>query len=202
VLFRSGQLFLLPENRLIAEISKQTAGIAQMFLLDVIHMPSELIPSFDTTKIAEFIKIAIEQVKPIYHAQLMATLCNVEKNIKRYGPPPAGPVWAFWREGATEEDLSQFNIPSEAPIDFALEQNYPNPFNPTTNITYAIPSDGRVTLKVYNSIGQEVATLVDDNLTTGRYVATWDAKGLASGVYFYRMQAGSTVLTNKMTLLK
>jgi hypothetical protein len=196
-----GQLFLLPEPQLIEAISQQTIGVAQMFLVDVLGMSPSDLPTFEPKKIEEFIRIAIKQVEPVYHRELMATLCNVEKNMKN-GPPPAGPVFAFWKDGTTEDDLAEFNIRTENPTDFALEQNYPNPFNPTTNIAYAVPADGRVILKVYNSIGQEVAALVDDNLTAGRYVAMWDAKGIAGGTYFYRMQAGSTVLTKKMVLLK
>ncbi len=118
------------------------------------------------------------------------------------GPPPAGPIFAFWKDGATDDELAELNALTGAPTEFALDQNYPNPFNPTTNISYAVPADSRVTLKVYNNLGQEIATLVDDNMTAGRYVATWDANGVAAGTYFYRIQAGSTVLTKKMTLLK
>jgi hypothetical protein len=197
-----GQMFMLPERQLIGQISEQTIGVAQLFLVKVLGVPPDQVPQFDPNKIAEFIRIAIRQVEPIYHSELMATLCNVEKNLKNFGPPPAGPVFAFWKDGALEQDLAEFKIPSEAPTDFTLDQNYPNPFNPTTNIVYAVPSDSRVTLKIYNSIGQEVATLVDYHQIAGQYVATWDAKGMASGVYIYRMQAGSTVLTKKMTLLK
>jgi hypothetical protein len=131
----------------------------------------------------------------------MATLCNVEKNMKN-GPPPAGPVFAFWKEGAMQDDVAEAKVVTENSTDFSLDQNYPNPFNPTTNISYTLPADGRVTLKVYNSLGQEVATLVDDNMTAGRYVAIWDAKGIASGTYFYRIQAGSRVLTKTMMLVR
>jgi hypothetical protein len=197
-----GQLFLLPEPMLINEISKQTIGVARMFLEDVLEIPLAAQPTFDPNKIAEFIRLAIRQVEPIYHREIMATLCNVEKNMKLHGPEPAGPIFAFWKDGAGDDELAEFNIPVENPTDFALNQNYPNPFNPTTNIAYAVPADGRVTLKIYNSLGQEIATLVDANLTAGRYVALWDAKGIAGGTYFYRMQAGNTVLTKKMVLLK
>jgi len=196
-----GQLFQLPEPQLIGEISKQTIGVAQMFLVDVLGMSPSDLPTFEPKKIEEFIRIAIKQVEPVYHRELMATLQDVEKNMLKYGPPPAGPVFAFGKDGATDDGLAEFTV-TENPTDFALDQNYPNPFNPTTNIAYEVPADGRVILKVYNSIGQEVATLVDDNMMAGRYVAMWDAKGIAGGTYFYRMQAGSTVLTKKMVLLK
>jgi len=71
--------------------------------------------------------------------------------------------------------------------DYALAQNYPNPFNPTTNISFSLPRNGFVTLKIYNSIGEEVATLVNNQLDAGKYSYTWNAAALASGVYIYRV---------------
>lgn len=93
------------------------------------------------------------------------------------------------------------------PSKYAVEQNFPNPFNPTTTIRYAIPNDGLVTIKVYNINGQEIATLVNEPKAAGRYEVTFDAKGsrgtaLASGIYFYRVTAGSFAETKKMVLLK
>jgi hypothetical protein len=88
------------------------------------------------------------------------------------------------------------------PIVFALEQNYPNPFNPNTTINYDIPTASNVTLKVYNMLGQEVAVLVNGTLNAGRYNATFNASRLASGVYIYRLEAGSFTSVKKMMLLK
>jgi hypothetical protein len=92
----------------------------------------------------------------------------------------------------------------DAPIPdrVVLGENYPNPFNPTTMIAYDIPSPGHVMLKVYNLLGQEVAVLVDEDLPAGRYQVSWNASGLASGLYFYRIQAGSFVDTKKLLILK
>jgi len=81
-------------------------------------------------------------------------------------------------------------------------QNYPNPFNPSTQIKYSIPKDGQVTLKVYNMLGQEVATLVNQQQQAGNYTVNFNASRLASGIYMYRIQSGSFSLTKKMTLLK
>ena len=92
-------------------------------------------------------------------------------------------------------------IPGVA-YEFAVKQNYPNPFNPSTKIEYSIPSQSFVTLKVYNMIGQEVATLVSENQKSAKYVAYFDAKGLSSGVYLYKLTAGSFTKTQKMMLLK
>ncbi|HEX3072725.1 MAG TPA: T9SS type A sorting domain-containing protein, partial [Ignavibacteriales bacterium] len=81
-------------------------------------------------------------------------------------------------------------------------QNYPNPFNPTTVINYAIPQDSRVTLKVYNMLGQEVAALVDDFKTAGRYNVTFDASHLSTGMYIYRLTAGNNILVKKISFVK
>jgi hypothetical protein len=88
------------------------------------------------------------------------------------------------------------------PTYYSLKQNYPNPFNPTTQIEYGVPKNGLVTLKVYNVLGQEVATLFSGQLTAGTHYATFDGSKLASGVYFYRLDAGQTSITKKLMLLK
>lgn len=88
------------------------------------------------------------------------------------------------------------------PAEYELSQNYPNPFNPATNIKYSIPLTGHVTLKVYNDLGQEVATLFDGVQQAGNYVATFDGTSLASGVYLYRLQAGNVSISKKLILVK
>jgi hypothetical protein len=88
------------------------------------------------------------------------------------------------------------------PATFALEQNYPNPFNPTTTIHYQLPTSGHVSLKVYNTLGQEVATPVDEVQDAGFKSITFGASQLPSGVYFYRLQAGAFIQSRKMLLLK
>ncbi len=85
---------------------------------------------------------------------------------------------------------------------FKLHQNYPNPFNPTTTIKYSIPSDGFVKLSIFNSIGEEVSTLVNEFKPGGSYEVKIKGDGLTSGVYFYRIQAGSFIETKKMVLMK
>ena len=91
---------------------------------------------------------------------------------------------------------------SEIPTGFSLDQNYPNPFNPGSTIKFSLPRTGFVTLKVYNLLGEEVATLVAENLSVGKYQIEWDASGLSSGVYYYRLQSDQFVETKKLTLLK
>lgn len=91
---------------------------------------------------------------------------------------------------------------SVVPMQFTLSQNYPNPFNPTTTIEYSIPQNSFVNLKVYNVLGQEVASLVNQEQKASNYTVSFDASQLASGIYFYKIQAGNFSLTKKMLLLK
>lgn len=90
----------------------------------------------------------------------------------------------------------------EGPLGFALNQNYPNPFNPSTTIRFSIPERAHVTLKIFNLVGQEVATLVDERLDAGAKVVEFQGEGLPSGVYFYQLQAGTFSETRKLLLLR
>ena len=94
------------------------------------------------------------------------------------------------------------NIPGVTPSNYSLDQNYPNPFNPSTTINFTIPNSDFVTLKVYNILGSEVATLVNENLSAGSYKFNFDAQNLASGVYLYELNAGNFREIKKMNLLK
>ena len=85
---------------------------------------------------------------------------------------------------------------------YSLEQNYPNPFNPTTTITYQLPKSENIKLKIYNLLGEEVKTLVEDNEVAGIYHVKFDGSNFASGVYFYRLRAGNFVDTKKLILMK
>lgn len=88
------------------------------------------------------------------------------------------------------------------PMTCALSQNYPNPFNPSTRIAYQLPDAGLVTIKVFDILGREIATLVSEYQQSGSYATTWNATGIGSGVYLCRMQVGSVTLTKKMALMK
>jgi hypothetical protein len=88
------------------------------------------------------------------------------------------------------------------PKAFALSQNYPNPFNPSTKIEFSLPNASSVDLKVFNVLGQEVATLAHGLFTAGSHAVTFDASRLSTGVYLYKLTAGSFVSTKKMLLVK
>jgi hypothetical protein len=91
---------------------------------------------------------------------------------------------------------------ADLPVSFSLDQNYPNPFNPNTTIRYALPAMSYVTLSVFNALGQQMATLVNDGQEAGYHEVRFDGGGLASGVYFYRLKAGDFLQTRKMLLLE
>ena len=88
------------------------------------------------------------------------------------------------------------------PTEFVVYQNYPNPFNPSTSIIFGLPEVGNVKLILFNLLGEEVATLVDEEKVAGYYTVEFNAVTLPSGIYFYRLQAGSFIETKKMILLK
>jgi hypothetical protein len=100
------------------------------------------------------------------------------------------------------QSLVAVNTPPTQPHCFALEQNYPNPFNPTTTIRYGLPYNSAVQLALFNTLGQQVAVLVQGEQEAGYHEVRFDGSGLASGVYFYRLSAGDFVSTNKLLLLK
>ncbi|MDF1545589.1 MAG: T9SS type A sorting domain-containing protein [bacterium] len=111
------------------------------------------------------------------------------------------------RDGASDDriDFESFTVEvaKEAlPTAFALNQNYPNPFNPTTTIGFELPKASQVKLSIYNVLGQEVDVLVDRHMEAGRQSVEWDASAKASGLYFYRIEAGDFNETKKMMMLK
>ncbi|HSP88659.1 MAG TPA: T9SS type A sorting domain-containing protein, partial [Ignavibacteriaceae bacterium] len=85
---------------------------------------------------------------------------------------------------------------------YSLSQNFPNPFNPTTNIEFHIPGSGFVSLKVYDVLGREIATLVNEEKPAGSYEVEFNATSLSSGIYFYELKAGNFIQTRKMILIK
>ena len=94
------------------------------------------------------------------------------------------------------------NLDNQIPNRFSLGQNYPNPFNPSTRIQYQVSNGSQVSLKVYDVLGNQVATLVDEYKPAGSYEVDFKAINLASGMYLYKIQAGSFVETKKMILLR
>jgi hypothetical protein len=108
---------------------------------------------------------------------------------------------SVWRRPLT--DLTAVNEhPTLTPPQMSLDQNYPNPFNPSTTISFSLPSRSFVTVKIFDVVGREVATLVSEEMPAGNYQRQWNATGFPSGMYFYRMQAGGFVQTKKILLVR
>lgn len=107
-----------------------------------------------------------------------------------------------YRRSLGEMVTSVNRFSGDVPARFALEQNYPNPFNPSTEIVYSQPSSSFVTLKVFDALGREIATLVNDFRPQGTYTVPFNASGLSSGLYVYRLQAGNFVSSKKMVVMK
>lgn len=106
--------------------------------------------------------------------------------------------YVYYNDVITSVEEQQELIPTV----FKLEQNYPNPFNPSTIIKFAVPERSNVLIKIYDILGGEVATLVDEELDTGWYERSFNASSIASGVYIYRMNAGNFISTKKMLMVK
>ena len=101
-----------------------------------------------------------------------------------------------------DDHLSGERLSTDLPTHFSLDQNYPNPFNPATSISFSLPSKSFVSLKVFDALGREVSILLADELPAGTYERQWNAAALPSGVYFYRLQAGSFTETKKLLFLR
>jgi hypothetical protein len=126
-------------------------------------------------------------------------LTDIEGNPR---PNPSGttPDMGAYENGPTvgvEEDILSMN-----PNSFSLSQNFPNPFNPNTKIKYSIPQTSDVVIRVYDILGNEIESLVNEEKPAGTYEITWYAEGLTSGIYFYQLKAGNFVETRKMLLIK
>jgi hypothetical protein len=162
-------------------------GVANVILGIIPECPGGACKPAVTPKTLEFMKTLESYLSPEGYAQIMAMV------------------------------KGEMGVPQE----YSLAQNYPNPFNPVTTITYSLPVQSgefrvksndaplnselltrNVSLKVYNVLGQEVATLVDEVQGPGAYTAQWDASDAASGVYFYRLTAGDYSATRQMVLMK
>jgi hypothetical protein len=112
----------------------------------------------------------------------------------------AGTSSGIWVTGSPIEVYDE--IKTSEPLTFTLKQNYPNPFNSSTNISFNIPYKSFVSLKIYDRLGREVATLCSEEIPAGYYTRKWNAANVSSGIYFYRLQTGTFTETKKLILLR
>ena len=99
-------------------------------------------------------------------------------------------------------DVSIEPVTSGIPADYKLSQNFPNPFNPSTTIKFDIPESSHATLKIFDEMGKEISSLVNDNLNPGSYEVKWDGSNFSSGAYFVRFESGNNVITKRIMLIK
>ncbi len=137
--------------------------------------------SFDCSQ--QFGIVGIDEVLSLQELQYQLLGCIISGNI--YG-----------------ELLTQIHKSENEIKTFSLKQNYPNPFNPTTKIKYSIPRFSLVQIKVFDILGMEIETIINEGKPAGSYEMTWNAANLSSGVYFYQMRIGDCIQTKKMILLK
>ena len=133
--------------------------------------------------------------------RLQATGINNDGTIVGVAEEESGEAHVFVLNRSTPTSVEE-NQSEVLPNEFQLLQNYPNPFNPSTTIKYQLPSESKVTLTIYNVLGQVIKVLVDGIQTGGYKLVEWNASGIASGVYFYTIKAGNFIETKKMILLK
>jgi hypothetical protein len=143
-----------------------------------------LIPAYNTQTIAPGDSI-IQYIAVAYGVNEEEMLVSLQEAQEKY-------------YSLTSVEADHNNIPN----DFILEQNYPNPFNPSTEIKFGLPESSDVNLRVFNSLGEEVDVLVNQNLGAGTYTYRFDASKFSSGIYFYTLQAGDQIISKKMTLIK
>lgn len=132
-----------------------------------------------------------------YFEEGLTPTCDCEGNLRPMGSNPDIGAYENHLDSPTDVEEAESQVPTK----FALAQNYPNPFNPCTSIKYSLPKQSNVTLKVFDVLGSEVATLISKEQSQGNYEIEFDGRDLTSGIYFYRLRAGDFVETNKMILL-
>lgn len=169
-----------------AEVYDEGRGERQSFPIQIVDAEYPLTVSWSLVEVEG--KYALEIVKPSGERHQTDMVRGGTLNLEE-------PSLAFKLQ-------IESRLTAQLPTEFALRQNYPNPFNPTTTIKYDLPKDSRVSLKLFNILGQEVATLVNEEQKAGYKSVEWNANNFASGVYFYHIQAGDFVATKKLLLLK
>jgi hypothetical protein len=162
----------------------------------------------------------VDSLRNDYHLQATSPCIDQGNPSQEYNDPadPKLPGYALYpAQGTLRNDMGAYGgsyatswdvttsvkINSSAlPEIYELYQNYPNPFNPSTTISFLLPSKSFVSLKIFDLLGREAATIVSEEMSVGSYSRQWNAANMSSGIYFYRLQAGSFIETKKLILIK
>lgn len=188
-----GGVLIKRESEAIDLLSVQGATLAESFLQTATGYGVTVPPE----SIAVILRgYAIPLVEADYAEEVSATLAYLEEQMAKREISGASSPFVFRNDTQPETKAKA------GQVGFRLEQNRPNPFNPTTTIGYFLPQGDHVNIAVYNSLGQEVDVLVDADQPRGYHNVTWNGSGLASGVYFYRIETGDFKASKRMFLLK
>ena len=187
-----GYIFTKKESEIIQLLSIYGAELAELYVKAVkgldINVPSKAV--------ADLFALAIVQVESSYIAEIAATLAYLEHELPLHGIRSQSQPIALQTESENETALTT------VPQKFSLAQNQPNPFNPITTINYSLAKDSHVKITVYNTLGQEVAVLMEGYQSKGFHSVTWNAQQQPGGVYIYRLDADGFTASNKMFLQK
>ena len=184
--------------RQIAQLAQASAGVAGQYLNYYFkEFTGNDVPfQVDPLQVEGLINKAMLLVGDTWEPQVESTVTFVEKGLEKNNVQTCTAAFAFGKEEA--------DAPAEtvAPDRFSLDGNYPNPFNPSTTIRYGLPGHVHVVLDVFTIIGQKVAELVNADMEAGYHEVQFHGDKLGSGIYFYRLQAGSFVDVKKLVLCK
>lgn len=170
----------------------------QNFGFDITHTQPKQFSGSDS--VSWLVKYTAKDTNTILYDTLYATGNSVNFN----GVADSLDRWNFAPSFVVKIDPATIGIENNGMVasKFSLKQNYPNPFNPSTNISFNLAKAGFVTLRIYNSLGKEIETLVNGTLREGDFSMTWNAAAYPSGIYFYRLTVGSESIEKKMVLVK
>ena len=196
------QAFCAPSPQDVLALSvlgAEFANEAIKKILPLFGIPPSVTVTVTPELVGQFVASAmsVSCLLPDYKSELAKTLSYLRGEMYSHHIASCS---GWFAKGEVGEQSGASSV--EAPVEFSLGDNYPNPFNPSTTIEYSVPNDSWVSLSIYNSLGQEVAALVDGEMVAGRYQVVWDASNVASGVYFYRLIAGNSSAMKRMLLVK
>jgi hypothetical protein len=191
IILQYGGAFMLPEEQTMALLAGQMAPLAELFIENALAgngIPLDV--TVEPDQVAALMVTAVGVVEADYQAELAATLTRVAIALQEHGI-------------GTGRDLVKGDAErTPATGVLALEQNFPNPFNPSTSITYTLPAATRARVAVFNSLGQEVAVLLNGEIPAGSHTVSWDASAMPSGIYFCRLESDAGFATRRMMLVK
>jgi WD40 repeat protein len=201
-----GSIAFSPSGKLWASVNSGASGRDKIYTVDTTTGAATLVGSTGDNTFTP--AIFVNPDGTVYGLKAISTrLPNIVISIDTV-TGKGDSLFSTGMKGITSMTMLSFLVtgvaasPDPVPTSFRLGQNYPNPFNPTTEIRYQVSGISNVTLAVYDLLGREVAVLVNERKTAGSYSVRFDGSGLASGVYFYRMQAGDFVQARRLILIK